>query len=332
MTMLVVSLVAGAALFGVVAATSSASFLTERAGLQDYDVQRFGTQASGLEIAATHPLGIGPGQFEAVSELSAHSTYVRALAEEGMVGRAARSSRSLLLTLGFAARNVVVGVDTYGIGSAALMAAWCGLLVNSFFVDTSALAPPLARRGVDLGRDGAPRRLPGQVGVSRALANRRSRGRADSISRRVEQLAQGERGLRRVPVRPADDQHAVDPLRQHLAVDETEERRPVEQDVVVLRFLDLARRSRRARRSRAAGPDRAASGRWPARAGFPEPVRAALSWKMLRSRRFSPPRGPRKGRESAPRRRARGAWASACRRRRATSCASPARGRARAPP
>jgi O-antigen ligase len=135
MTMLVVSLVAGAALFGVVAATSSASFLTERAGLQDYDVQRFGTQATGLEIAATHPLGIGPGQFEAVSELSAHSTYVRALAEEGVVG-ALLIFTLMLLTLGFAARNVALGVDTYGIGSAALLAAWCGILVNSSFVDT----------------------------------------------------------------------------------------------------------------------------------------------------------------------------------------------------
>jgi O-antigen ligase len=135
MTMLVVSLVAGAALFGVVAATSSASFLTERAGLQDYDVQRFGTQATGLEIAASHPLGIGPGQFEAVSELSAHSTYVRALAEEGVPG-ALLVFTLMLLTLGFAARNVALGVDTYGIGSAALLAAWCGLLVNSSFVDT----------------------------------------------------------------------------------------------------------------------------------------------------------------------------------------------------
>jgi O-antigen ligase len=135
MSMLVVALVAGAALFGVVAATSSASFLTERAGLQDYDVQRFGTQATGLEIAASHPLGIGPGQFEAVSELSAHSTYVRALAEEGVLG-ALLVFALMLLTLGFAARNVALGVDTYGIGSAALLAAWCGLLVNSSFVDT----------------------------------------------------------------------------------------------------------------------------------------------------------------------------------------------------
>ena len=33
-------------------------------------------------------------------------------------------------------RNVALGRDTYGIGSAPLLAAWCGLLANSFVVDT----------------------------------------------------------------------------------------------------------------------------------------------------------------------------------------------------
>ena len=135
MTLLVVTLVAGAALFGVVTATSSLDFLTERAALQDYDTQRFDAQASGLEVAAEHPLGIGPGQFERISELSAHSTYVRALAEEGVLG-AFVILGLVFLTLGFAARNVALGADTYGIGSAGLLAAWCGLLANSFFVDT----------------------------------------------------------------------------------------------------------------------------------------------------------------------------------------------------
>jgi O-antigen ligase len=135
MTLLVVTLVAGAALFGVLAATSSFEFLTERAALQDYDSQRFGAQASGFEVAVEHPLGIGPGQFERISELSAHSTYVRSLAEEGMLG-AFVVLGLVLLTLGFAARNVALGVDTYGIGSAGLLAAWCGLLANSSFVDT----------------------------------------------------------------------------------------------------------------------------------------------------------------------------------------------------
>jgi O-antigen ligase len=135
MTMLIVALIAGAALLGVVAATSTMEFLSERAGLQAYDTQRFGAQASGLEVAEEHPLGIGPGQFEQISDVSAHSTYVRALAEEGVLG-ALVVLALVLLTLGFAARNVALGVDTYGIGSAALLAAWCGLLANSFFVDT----------------------------------------------------------------------------------------------------------------------------------------------------------------------------------------------------
>lgn len=135
LTLLAVALVAAIALVGVVEATSTTDFLSERAALQDYDAQRFGAQASGVEIAQTHPLGLGPGQFERVSDLSAHSIYVRAIAEEGIVGVLLLLGL-LVLTLGFAARNVALGVDTYGIGSAALFAAWCGLLANSFFVDT----------------------------------------------------------------------------------------------------------------------------------------------------------------------------------------------------
>jgi O-antigen ligase len=135
MTLLAVALVAGAALVAVLEATSMTGFLSQRAALQDYDSQRFGAQASGVEIAERHPLGLGPGQFERVSAVSAHSTYVRTLAEEGVLG-VLLVLGLLVLTLGFAARNVALGVDTYGIGSAALLAAWCGLLANSFFVDT----------------------------------------------------------------------------------------------------------------------------------------------------------------------------------------------------
>lgn len=135
LTLMAVVLTAAAALFAAVAATSSLAFLEERAGLQVYDTQRFGAQLSGLELAAEYPLGIGPGQFERVSEISAHSTYVRALAEEGILGLLVVLGL-MLLTLGFAARNAALGVDTYGIGSAALFAAWCGVLANSVFVDT----------------------------------------------------------------------------------------------------------------------------------------------------------------------------------------------------
>jgi O-antigen ligase len=135
MTLFIVLLLAAAALFAAVSATSTAGFLQERASFQVYDAQRFGAQVSGLDLATQYPLGIGPGQFERVSELSAHSTYVRALAEEGLLGMLVFLGL-MLVTLGFAARSAALGRDTYGIGSAALLAAWCGLLANSLFIDT----------------------------------------------------------------------------------------------------------------------------------------------------------------------------------------------------
>jgi O-antigen ligase len=135
MTFVVGVISATAVLFAALAVTSSFAFLSERAQFQAYDVQRFGAQLSGVELAAKYPLGIGPGQFEIVSPISAHSTYVRALSEQGVLGLLVILGL-LLLTLGFAGRNAVLGRDTYGIGSAALLAAWCGLLANSVFIDT----------------------------------------------------------------------------------------------------------------------------------------------------------------------------------------------------
>jgi O-antigen ligase len=128
-------LVAASTIVAVVAVTGSTSFFEERARLQAYDAERFGTQRSLLTVARANPLGIGPGQVDAVSQLSAHSSYVRALAEQGPLGFLAFASL-LAVTLVLAARNVARGRDTFGIGSAALLAAWCGLLANSAFVDT----------------------------------------------------------------------------------------------------------------------------------------------------------------------------------------------------
>ena len=67
--------------------------------------------------------------------ISAHSTYVRALAEEGVLGLVALGSL-LIGTLIVACRNVVLGRGTAGLSSTALLAAWVGLLANSVFVDT----------------------------------------------------------------------------------------------------------------------------------------------------------------------------------------------------
>jgi hypothetical protein len=130
-----VVLVAGAASATVLAVSGSVSFLEERASIQTYDTERFGAQKLGVELAFSHPFGIGPGQFEDVVPVAAHSIYVRVLTEQGWLGFA--SLMALLLgTLAIASRNVGLGRSTYGIGSAALFGAWCGILANSFFVDT----------------------------------------------------------------------------------------------------------------------------------------------------------------------------------------------------
>jgi O-antigen ligase len=133
--MVVILIVTTLGVAGTLSATGSLSFLEERAHIQSYDTQRFGAQRFGIELAAEHPAGIGPGQFELRAPISAHSTYVRALAEQGVLGLAVIVAL-FLTTLIFAGSNAIAGRDTYGIGSAALLAAWIGLLVNSFVVDT----------------------------------------------------------------------------------------------------------------------------------------------------------------------------------------------------
>jgi O-antigen ligase len=117
------------------ASTGSIGFLRQRAHLQSYDIHRFSGQEQGVELILNHPLGIGPGQFEQTVGIAAHSTYVRALAEQGALGLATMLGL-MLGTLGLATQNAILGRDTFGIGSAPLLAAWCGLLANSAFVDT----------------------------------------------------------------------------------------------------------------------------------------------------------------------------------------------------
>ncbi|MGZ4231896.1 MAG: O-antigen ligase family protein [Solirubrobacteraceae bacterium] len=132
LAVLFVILVSGAA---SIAVSGSGSFLQERAALQGYDASRFSAQAAGISLGEHHPIGVGPGQVDVILPLSTHNAYVRVFAEQGPLGLLLALAL-LLGTLGFAARNAVHGRDTYGIGSAALLAAWCGLLVNSSVIDT----------------------------------------------------------------------------------------------------------------------------------------------------------------------------------------------------
>jgi O-antigen ligase len=128
-------LAVGAVAGATVALSGSASVLRERAQAQRYDTERFAAQRSGIRLAEAHPLGIGPGQFEVVEPIASHSIYVRVLSEQGVLGLAALVAL-LGGTLLLAAQNALLGRDTYGVGSAALLGAWCGLLANSAFIDT----------------------------------------------------------------------------------------------------------------------------------------------------------------------------------------------------
>lgn len=135
MAILVTMIAALAALAVFVSVSGSATFLSDRARLQSYDTSRFSAQETGLKLVATYPFGVGPGQFESYVPISAHSTYIRALAEQGVLGLVTILAL-ILVTLVLAGRNAVLGRDTFGLGSAALLGAWCGLVANSAFVDT----------------------------------------------------------------------------------------------------------------------------------------------------------------------------------------------------
>ena len=134
-TLFAVTAMTAAIIAAAVVATGSGDFLAERARPQTYDTDRFSGQRAGLRPAAEYPFGAGPGQFESIAGISAHSTYARALGEQGYPGLL-----TLLALLGFTLiaglRNAVAGRGTHGIGSAALLAAWCGLLANSAVIDT----------------------------------------------------------------------------------------------------------------------------------------------------------------------------------------------------
>jgi hypothetical protein len=133
---IVTSLVASVVLLVPLAVmTGATDVIEDRARFQDYDVQRFQAQREGLNLGLTHPLGVGPGQFGFHAVAGAHSLYIRVFAEQGPVGLLILLL-FITLTFAVAAGNTIRGSDTFGIGSAVLFAAFCGLVVTSIAVDT----------------------------------------------------------------------------------------------------------------------------------------------------------------------------------------------------
>jgi hypothetical protein len=120
--------------YGLLAITHQTHFLESRSHLQSYDAQRFATQSEALHDATRHLFGFGPGQVEVNLPLASHSLYARVAYEQGVPGlitMLALFGLTLAIALVLAARPSYVGL-----GGAALAGTWCGLLANSFFIDS----------------------------------------------------------------------------------------------------------------------------------------------------------------------------------------------------
>lgn len=121
--------------FGALAATGSLHFLAQRSHEQAYDKNRFASQATGLKDAAAHVFGYGPGEVDTHLQVSTHNIFARVAFEQGLPGLAVLIV--LFASTAFAAiGSAVRDGNVHGIGSAALLGSWLGLVPNSFFIDT----------------------------------------------------------------------------------------------------------------------------------------------------------------------------------------------------
>ena len=130
-----VLLVAGLLGLAMLVGTGSLSFFESRTTLQRYDERRFETQGEAFDRTTDHVLGYGPGQSDKLLGYPPHSTYARVGIEQGILGLVGIVA-IFAVTFGAAVRLAVRDADLHGIGSATLLAAWIGLMVNSFFIDT----------------------------------------------------------------------------------------------------------------------------------------------------------------------------------------------------
>lgn len=105
-------------------------------GMQAYDDLRFETQRLAVQAAIEHPLGIGPGQSEETFQYATHSSYLRVLSENGLLG--------LFCFSGFLISTLLNAIIRAGSATSMLWrgiyiaaaACVCGHLVNSGVVDT----------------------------------------------------------------------------------------------------------------------------------------------------------------------------------------------------
>ena len=120
----------------LVSVDAIAEMFEVRFGYQQYDDVRFAIQLRAIETALAHPLGLGPGSTEAAVGRSAHSLYVRALIENGLLG-ALSLFGFMFLSLG---RAIWIAVFSRSLEDrlrfAVVAGALVGALVESTVIDT----------------------------------------------------------------------------------------------------------------------------------------------------------------------------------------------------
>ncbi len=105
-------------------------------GLQNYDRDRFRTHQLARQAAMDRPLGIGPGQAEEMFQYATHSSYMRALSEQGFAGLITYVL-FILVCLGMGLRKAILTEDPFW-KKVYLIAVACiiGHMINSAVVDT----------------------------------------------------------------------------------------------------------------------------------------------------------------------------------------------------
>ncbi len=103
------------------------SIVKSRLGLLGYDAKRFTAQAKALDMFTKSPvLGVGPGNYELYSRVSAHSLYHRILGERGLLGVMSFLGFAIVVFLALRKKKV----------EAFLAVLILSLLLESFFIDT----------------------------------------------------------------------------------------------------------------------------------------------------------------------------------------------------
>lgn len=117
------------------AASGLGEYFSSRLSFQGYDSERFAAQRESLAVAEENLLGIGPGNWtQGRFETDTHNSYLRVLAENGVLGLLG----FLLFTLGSTLR-AFAGLrlpDPFGSWCAVALAVLAGTLVESLVIDT----------------------------------------------------------------------------------------------------------------------------------------------------------------------------------------------------